>query len=59
MSRQLQDFYRDSGGFGTLLIVAGKSWGTRETRQRSMRSFMKDVAPELRKLSASREIELV
>jgi alkanesulfonate monooxygenase SsuD/methylene tetrahydromethanopterin reductase-like flavin-dependent oxidoreductase (luciferase family) len=58
VSRQLHRFYRDSGGFGTLLIVAGKNWGTRATRHRSMRSFMSDVAPGLRKLSPSRQVEM-
>lgn len=50
VTRQLRDFYTATGGFGTLLIVAGKSWATREKRERSMRSFMQDVAPHLRDL---------
>jgi limonene 1,2-monooxygenase len=40
--------FRDAaGGFGTFLIVTGKDWGTRETRERSMRLFMSEVAPRL------------
>jgi limonene 1,2-monooxygenase len=50
VTRQLEDFYRQCGGFGTLLIVAGKSWATPEKRARSMRAFMQNVAPKLRLL---------
>jgi alkanesulfonate monooxygenase SsuD/methylene tetrahydromethanopterin reductase-like flavin-dependent oxidoreductase (luciferase family) len=47
---QLREFYDAAGGFGTLLIVAGKDWATREKRARSMRLFMEHVAPKLRRL---------
>jgi alkanesulfonate monooxygenase SsuD/methylene tetrahydromethanopterin reductase-like flavin-dependent oxidoreductase (luciferase family) len=47
---QLKDFYEAAGGFGTLLIVTGKDWATREKRARSMRLFMEQVAPKLRDL---------
>jgi len=50
VTQQLERFHDESGGFGTLLIVAGKSWATREKRERSMRMFMSDVAPRLRRL---------
>ncbi len=50
VTRQLKDFYEESGGFGTLLIVTGKDWATREKRARSMRLFMEQVAPQLRDL---------
>jgi alkanesulfonate monooxygenase SsuD/methylene tetrahydromethanopterin reductase-like flavin-dependent oxidoreductase (luciferase family) len=53
--RQLREFYDASGGFGTLLLVAGKDWATREKRERSMRLFMKEVAPKLRDLQPIRE----
>ena len=46
-----------SGGFGTLLITAGKEWATREKRTRSMRLFMEQVAPQLRDLEPTREPE--
>ncbi|MDO9441605.1 MAG: LLM class flavin-dependent oxidoreductase [Beijerinckiaceae bacterium] len=52
VTRQLREFYYATGGFGTLLIVAGKSWATREKRHRSMRTFMSEVAPRLRDLDA-------
>lgn len=48
--QQLKSFYDEVGGFGTLLIGMGKSWGTGEDRMRSMRLFMSDVAPRLAKL---------
>ena len=54
VARQLQEFYEASGGFGTLLLVTGKDWATREKRARSMRLFMEQVAPKLRHLDAVR-----
>jgi limonene 1,2-monooxygenase len=53
VTRQLKDFHVASGGFGTLLIVAGKAWATTEKRHASMRAFMSDVAPHLRELDAA------
>jgi alkanesulfonate monooxygenase SsuD/methylene tetrahydromethanopterin reductase-like flavin-dependent oxidoreductase (luciferase family) len=53
VTRQLQEFYFASGGFGTLLIVAGKAWANAEKRQASMRAFMSDVAPQLRNSEAA------
>jgi alkanesulfonate monooxygenase SsuD/methylene tetrahydromethanopterin reductase-like flavin-dependent oxidoreductase (luciferase family) len=45
--RQMKYFYDKVGGFGTLLLVAGKDWGTNEQREKSMRRFMMEVAPRL------------
>jgi hypothetical protein len=53
ITRQLKDFYIASGGFGTLLIVAGKAWANTEKRHASMRAFMTDVAPHLRELEST------
>jgi alkanesulfonate monooxygenase SsuD/methylene tetrahydromethanopterin reductase-like flavin-dependent oxidoreductase (luciferase family) len=47
---QIERFHHDVGGFGTLLLVMGKDWGTREQRTRSMERFMAEVAPRLAKL---------
>jgi alkanesulfonate monooxygenase SsuD/methylene tetrahydromethanopterin reductase-like flavin-dependent oxidoreductase (luciferase family) len=47
---QIARFHREVGGFGTLLLVMGKDWGTREQRTRSMERFMAEVAPRLAKL---------
>jgi alkanesulfonate monooxygenase SsuD/methylene tetrahydromethanopterin reductase-like flavin-dependent oxidoreductase (luciferase family) len=55
VARQLREFYEVSGGFGTLLIVTGKDWATREKRARSMKLFMEHVAPQLRDLEPVRE----
>ncbi len=44
---QIKDFYDKVGGFGTLLLICGKDWGTREQRDRSMQLFMTEVAPRL------------
>ena len=52
VTRQITDFYGACGGFGTLLVVAGKAWATREKRHRSLRRFMAEVAPRLRDLEA-------
>jgi alkanesulfonate monooxygenase SsuD/methylene tetrahydromethanopterin reductase-like flavin-dependent oxidoreductase (luciferase family) len=58
VARQLREFYDAAGGFGTLLIVAGKDWATREKRARSMRLFMEQVAPKLRDLAPVREPDI-
>jgi alkanesulfonate monooxygenase SsuD/methylene tetrahydromethanopterin reductase-like flavin-dependent oxidoreductase (luciferase family) len=55
VARELKEFYDASGGFGTLLIVTGKDWATREKRRRSLRLFMEHVAPKLRGLTPARE----
>ena len=47
---QIKNYYLESGGFGGLLIVAGKEWSTREKRDRSMERFMQHVAPRVRDL---------
>ena len=47
---QLTEFYEDIGGFGVLLLVVGKDWGTAEGRERTLRTFASDVAPTLGKL---------
>ena len=39
--------YDEVGGFGVLLLIFGKDWGTREQRGRSMERFMAEVAPRL------------
>ena len=48
---RLESFYRESGGFGTLLIVMGKDWGTAEQRAQSLQLFMSEVAPRLKRLA--------
>ena len=55
VAQELTDFYKTAGGFGTLLIVAGKKWGTREKVFRSLRLFMEQVAPKLRDLVPARD----
>jgi limonene 1,2-monooxygenase len=59
VARQLREFYESAGGFGTLLIVAGKNWATREKVFRSMRLFMEHVAPQLASLVAVRDPDTV
>ena len=49
--QQCLNFYIETGGFGVLLLMAGKDWGSNEQRARSMRRFMTEVAPRLAKLS--------
>lgn len=55
---QLKTFYLQSGGFGTLLLAAGKNWGTAETRRRSMTLFMERVAPELRTFASTQDLRV-
>ena len=50
VAEELIESYEQSGGFGTLLLLTGKSWSTPEKRARSMRAFMDKIAPKLRGL---------
>ncbi len=59
VARELRQFYDATGGFGTLLIVTGKKWATREKVFRSMRLFMEEVAPKLRDLVPARDPDTV
>lgn len=43
----IKNVYDEVGGFGTLLLITGKDWGTPEQRTRSMERFMAEVAPRL------------
>jgi alkanesulfonate monooxygenase SsuD/methylene tetrahydromethanopterin reductase-like flavin-dependent oxidoreductase (luciferase family) len=47
---RIKSFYDDVGGFGVLMLVTGKDWGSHKQRRRSMRRFMKEVAPRLASL---------
>jgi alkanesulfonate monooxygenase SsuD/methylene tetrahydromethanopterin reductase-like flavin-dependent oxidoreductase (luciferase family) len=53
--RQLRDFYEETGGFGTLLLLGGKDWATPEGRERSMRQIMTEIAPKFASLDPDRE----
>jgi limonene 1,2-monooxygenase len=44
---RLRDFYAESGGFGIVLVIAGKNWGGWEQREKSMHLLMEQVAPAL------------
>jgi alkanesulfonate monooxygenase SsuD/methylene tetrahydromethanopterin reductase-like flavin-dependent oxidoreductase (luciferase family) len=59
VAARLQQLYDESGGFGTLLLIAGKCWADREKRLRSIRLFADEVRPRLAHLSAEREPEPV
>ncbi len=50
VTKKIKKYYEDCGGFGTFLYACGKDWATHEKRERSMRRFMAEVAPELRPL---------
>ncbi len=47
VAKELRKFYDQAGGFGTLLIVTGKNWATREKVFRSMSLFAEHVVPQL------------
>jgi limonene 1,2-monooxygenase len=44
---RLAGLLNETEGFGTLLLVMGKDWGSAEGRERSMRLFIEEVAPRL------------
>jgi len=56
VATQLEDFHDRCGGFGALMITTGKDWATWEKRARSMRLFMEEVAPQLRRLRPVAEV---
>lgn len=47
---RLRQLWEESGGFGTLLMIMGRDWSTREKRTRSLRLFAEHVAPRLASL---------
>ena len=53
VSTRLMEVYEEIGGFGTVLMVCGKDWGTWEQRQRSWRAIMKHVAPRFAGLNGA------
>jgi alkanesulfonate monooxygenase SsuD/methylene tetrahydromethanopterin reductase-like flavin-dependent oxidoreductase (luciferase family) len=59
VAKQLRKFYDEAGGFGTLLIVAGKNWATREKVFRSMQLFADHVAPQLANFMPARDPDVV
>ena len=52
VAAEIKQYY---DAFGTFLIVTGKDWATRQHRDRSMRRFWQDVAPQLRHLDPVEE----
>lgn len=44
---RIKALYDETGGFGTLLLTAGRDWSTREKRARSLRLFREYVLPRL------------
>jgi alkanesulfonate monooxygenase SsuD/methylene tetrahydromethanopterin reductase-like flavin-dependent oxidoreductase (luciferase family) len=49
--QRILNHYEESGGYGTLLLVVGKDYGTRRQRTRSLKLFTSEVAPRLRGLN--------
>ena len=47
---KLKSLYQDTGGFGTVLLTAGRDWSTPEKRTRSYTLFREYVSPELAEL---------
>jgi alkanesulfonate monooxygenase SsuD/methylene tetrahydromethanopterin reductase-like flavin-dependent oxidoreductase (luciferase family) len=52
----IKNVYDEVGGFGTLLLITGKDWGTLEQRMRSMERFMAEVAPRLVALDPDKRV---
>ena len=47
--------YHESGGYGVLLLVLGKDYGTRAQRARSLKLFNSEIVPRLRGLDPDRD----
>lgn len=52
VARQVERLFVETGGFGTLLLLAGRDIGTRQSRARSLRMFMEHSAPRPHHLDA-------
>jgi alkanesulfonate monooxygenase SsuD/methylene tetrahydromethanopterin reductase-like flavin-dependent oxidoreductase (luciferase family) len=52
---RIMQHYEESGGYGVLLLVLGKHFGTQRLRARSLRRFAQEVAPRLRDLNPDRD----
>jgi alkanesulfonate monooxygenase SsuD/methylene tetrahydromethanopterin reductase-like flavin-dependent oxidoreductase (luciferase family) len=52
VAAHVERLFAETGGFGTLLLLAGRDVGTPESRARSLRLFMEHSAPRLRHLVA-------
>ena len=52
----IKNVYDELGGFGMLLLITGKDWGTLEQRTRSMERFMAEVAPRLARLDPDKNL---
>lgn len=50
VSDRLAEFYSESGGFGCMLLIAGKNWGTWAQREKSFTMFMEEVAPRFKEV---------
>jgi alkanesulfonate monooxygenase SsuD/methylene tetrahydromethanopterin reductase-like flavin-dependent oxidoreductase (luciferase family) len=53
---RIKQLYDDSGGFGLLMVVQGKDWGTRDNRVRSMRLMKEEVGPRLARLDPDLQV---
>ena len=54
--QRIRQHYEESGGYGVLLLVLGKDYGTRQQRARSLRRFAAEVAPRLKDLDPDRDL---
>lgn len=52
----IRQLYEHVGGFGLLMMHAGRDYATRDKRERSMRMFMREVAPRLQSLERERRL---
>jgi alkanesulfonate monooxygenase SsuD/methylene tetrahydromethanopterin reductase-like flavin-dependent oxidoreductase (luciferase family) len=50
VTKCIEDFYEQLGGFGTVTFHAGRPYATPQKLARSMELFMREVAPKLRHL---------
>lgn len=50
----IREYYDEAGGFGVLLLLMGKDYGTFDQRERSLRAFTEEVAPRLSALEPDR-----
>lgn len=47
VAQRIRTFHEEAGGFGTLLLVTGRDWGSLEQREQSLQMFAEQVIPAL------------
>jgi alkanesulfonate monooxygenase SsuD/methylene tetrahydromethanopterin reductase-like flavin-dependent oxidoreductase (luciferase family) len=56
--QMIETYYKDTGGFGSLMLHAGRDYATPEKVDHSLELFMRDVVPRVRHLNPDAEMRM-